>query len=156
MAFTVSLPFDRRLAADDLTGSRAHVRGLARAGILSPEEAGIVVAALDRVAEEMEAANPGLLTEIERILSGVPGRRIAQSELKARVRDAKAVIRTGEYTPFGNVLLVGGVPPAFFAGPRSGSSSESGLSITSLPRVAPGGPAIERAASGHFFRRCRV
>ena len=69
------------------------------------------------VAEEMEAANPGLLTEIERILSGVPGRRIAQSELKARVRDAKAVIRTGEYTPFGNVLLVGGVPPAFFAGP---------------------------------------
>ena len=27
LAFTVSLPFDRRLAADDLTGSRAHVRG---------------------------------------------------------------------------------------------------------------------------------
>ena len=30
LAFTVSLPFDRRLAADDLAGSRAHVRGLAR------------------------------------------------------------------------------------------------------------------------------
>ena len=34
MAFTVSLPYDRRLAADDLAGSRAHVRGLARAGVL--------------------------------------------------------------------------------------------------------------------------
>ncbi len=32
MAFTVSLPFDRRLWRDDIAGSRAHVRGLARAG----------------------------------------------------------------------------------------------------------------------------
>ena len=28
LAFTASLPFDRRLAADDIAGSRAHVRGL--------------------------------------------------------------------------------------------------------------------------------
>ena len=28
MAFSVSLPFDQRLALDDLTGTRAHVRGL--------------------------------------------------------------------------------------------------------------------------------
>ena len=28
MAFTVSLPYDQRLAADDIAGSRAHVRGL--------------------------------------------------------------------------------------------------------------------------------
>ena len=39
LAFTVSLDFDRRLAADDLPGSRAHVRGLARAGILDGDEA---------------------------------------------------------------------------------------------------------------------
>ena len=31
MAFTASLAFDRRLAVDDLAGSRAHVRGLKRA-----------------------------------------------------------------------------------------------------------------------------
>jgi argininosuccinate lyase len=54
LAFTVSLPFDRRLAADDLDGSRAHVRGLARVGLLSPDEAGILLAALDRVGEEFE------------------------------------------------------------------------------------------------------
>ena len=54
LAFTVSLPFDRRLAADDLDGSRAHVRGLARVGLLSPDDAGILLAALDRVGEELE------------------------------------------------------------------------------------------------------
>ena len=32
LAFTVSLPFDRRLAADDLAGSRAHVAMLAHVG----------------------------------------------------------------------------------------------------------------------------
>ena len=34
LAFTVSLPFDRRLAADDLAGSRAHVHMLERVGLL--------------------------------------------------------------------------------------------------------------------------
>ena len=29
MAYTASLPFDRRLWRDDIAGSRAHVRGLA-------------------------------------------------------------------------------------------------------------------------------
>ena len=53
LAFTVSLPFDQRLAADDLLGSRAHVRGLVRAGILDVDEAGVVQAALDRVEEEI-------------------------------------------------------------------------------------------------------
>ena len=37
-AFTVSLPFDKVLAPDDLAGSRAHVKGLGKAGILSDSE----------------------------------------------------------------------------------------------------------------------
>jgi len=53
LAFTESLSFDRRLAADDLEGSRAHVDGLARVGILTPEEAEAVIAALTQVGEEM-------------------------------------------------------------------------------------------------------
>jgi argininosuccinate lyase len=54
MAFTVSLPFDRRLAVDDLAGSRAHVRGLARAGLLTDAERDAVLAALDQVGRELE------------------------------------------------------------------------------------------------------
>lgn len=53
LAFTESLSFDRRLAPDDLEGSRAHVAGLARAGIITAEEAEAVTAALARVGDEM-------------------------------------------------------------------------------------------------------
>src|SRR5579872_1818482 len=53
MAYTASLSFDRRLAADDLAGSRAHVRGLGRAGILPEAEVSILLAALERVEVEL-------------------------------------------------------------------------------------------------------
>jgi argininosuccinate lyase len=53
LAFTVSLPYDQRLAADDIVGSRAHVRGLARAGILDEAELGEVLAALDTTEAEL-------------------------------------------------------------------------------------------------------
>ncbi len=35
LAFTSSLDFDRRLAGDDIAGSRAHVAMLGRVGLLS-------------------------------------------------------------------------------------------------------------------------
>ncbi len=53
LAFTESLSFDRRLAPDDLAGSRAHVAGLARADILTADEAAAVLAALDQTGEEL-------------------------------------------------------------------------------------------------------
>ena len=53
LAFTQSLSFDRRLAPDDLAGSRAHVAGLARAGLLDDDEAAVVLTALDRVGTEL-------------------------------------------------------------------------------------------------------
>jgi len=54
--FTVSLPYDQRLWPDDLVGSRAHVRGLVRGGILDGDEAAAVLGALDRVADELSGA----------------------------------------------------------------------------------------------------
>ncbi|MGH9067188.1 MAG: argininosuccinate lyase, partial [Acidimicrobiales bacterium] len=53
MALTESLSFDRRLAADDLAGTEAHVRGLERAGVLTAGEVAILVAALEHVGEEL-------------------------------------------------------------------------------------------------------
>ncbi len=80
LAFTVSLPFDQRLAADDLDGSRAHVKGLTRAGILSEDEADLVRTALDRVGEELRkgtfAFEPGdedIHTAIERRVTELAG-----------------------------------------------------------------------------------
>jgi argininosuccinate lyase len=54
VAFTESLSFDLRLAGDDLAGSRAHVRGLERAGILTADERDALLTALDRVGGELE------------------------------------------------------------------------------------------------------
>ena len=54
-AFNNSLGFDRRLWREDLDGSRAHARMLAKQGILSEEEARTILEGLDRIQEEIEA-----------------------------------------------------------------------------------------------------
>ena len=86
LAFTVSLPFDRRLWPDDLDGSRAHVRGLTRAGILTEEERDAVLAALDQVGTELAGgtfafgpADEDIHTAVERRvteLAGAPGAKL--------------------------------------------------------------------------------
>lgn len=53
LAYTVSLPYDQRLAQHDIQGSRAHVRGLHRCGLLDDKEMGSILAALDGVAMEL-------------------------------------------------------------------------------------------------------
>ncbi len=86
LAFTVSLPYDRRLAVDDLTGSRAHVAMLARVGLLSEEELSLVGAALNQVEEELASGefafaptDEDIHTAIERRvteLAGPPGAKL--------------------------------------------------------------------------------
>jgi argininosuccinate lyase len=86
LAYTVSLPFDRRLAPQDLAGSRAHVRGLVRAGILDAEEAEVVLAALDAVERELAEgtfafapSDEDIHTAVERRvteLAGPPGAKL--------------------------------------------------------------------------------
>ena len=56
MDYSVSLDVDRRLAHDDITGSRAHVRGLGRGGLLSEEEVTTLLDTLDLVEAELDAA----------------------------------------------------------------------------------------------------
>ena len=80
LAFTVSLPYDQRLAADDIVGSKAHVRGLERAKVLTPDEVAVVLTALDRVAEEIAngtlqyaAGDEDVHTAIERRVTEIAG-----------------------------------------------------------------------------------
>ena len=51
--FTRSIEVDRALALDDLAGSVAHVHGLARADLLTPEEEAALVAGLEGLADEV-------------------------------------------------------------------------------------------------------
>jgi argininosuccinate lyase len=80
MAFTSSLASDRRLAPDDVRGSAAHVRGLGRAGILSSDEVGLLLAALEEVGGELEGgtfafeeSDEDVHTAIERRLTEIAG-----------------------------------------------------------------------------------
>lgn len=52
-----SLPFDRRLARQDIAGSIAHTRMLARQGIISNADADAIVAGLSEVLREIEAGD---------------------------------------------------------------------------------------------------
>src|SRR6478735_387748 len=52
-AFTSSIAVDAALAADDITGSIAHVRGLGRAGILTADEVAKLVDGLLSLAADM-------------------------------------------------------------------------------------------------------
>jgi argininosuccinate lyase len=80
MAFTASLAFDRRLAAADIEGSIAHVRGLARSSIIDDSEADLIVAALQQSGEELsagtfefEADDEDIHTAIERRVRQLAG-----------------------------------------------------------------------------------
>jgi argininosuccinate lyase len=80
LSYTVSLPYDRRLGPDDLVGSRAHVRGLQRGGLLTVDDADILLTALDRVGEELADGTfvfaPGdedIHTAVERRVTEIAG-----------------------------------------------------------------------------------
>lgn len=53
--FTRSIEVDAALAADDIAGSIAHVRGLGRAGVVSAKEVAELVAGLTALAEDVAA-----------------------------------------------------------------------------------------------------
>jgi argininosuccinate lyase len=79
-AFTESLSFDKRLAPDDIACSRAHVRGLGRAGLLSQDEVGALLAALSQVEQELAEGSftfqPGdedVHTAVERRVTEIAG-----------------------------------------------------------------------------------
>jgi argininosuccinate lyase len=74
LAFTSSVEFDRRLAGDDITGSRAHVMGLERAGVLKSEEAAVLLEALDQVERELDEGRFSFVAEDEDIHTAVERR----------------------------------------------------------------------------------
>ena len=57
LTYTVSLPYDQRLAPYDIMGSRVHVRGLARVDLLTEADAEAVLIALDEVEAELASGN---------------------------------------------------------------------------------------------------
>lgn len=80
LAYTQSLSFDRRLAFDDLTCSKAHVKGLLKSEIISEDESEVLLATLDKVQVELEsgtfifeASDEDIHTAIERRVTELAG-----------------------------------------------------------------------------------
>ena len=120
---SLSHPFDRRLLAEDLAGTRAHARGLRRAGLLSKGELARIERALSRMEAEAAAgrfrfrdADEDVHLNVERRLielAGEAGRRIHagrsrndQVALDLRLWTLGAIGRAGEgLARLGEVLL---------------------------------------------------
>jgi len=62
------------------------------------------------LAEEIKTQNPKVLARIERLFDGqnIEVEFVSHTELKERTYDCKAVIRTGETTPYANIILQSG------------------------------------------------
>jgi argininosuccinate lyase len=80
MEYSTSLHYDQRLAVDDLKGSRAHVRGLGRGGLLTDDEVVELLAALDQVEGELAAGtfvfvpdDEDIHTSVERRVTEIAG-----------------------------------------------------------------------------------
>ncbi len=61
------------------------------------------------IAEEIVEHNAETFGFLEKLFSDVPIEKISHETFKAKMKQAKAVIRTGEATPYANVILESGV-----------------------------------------------
>lgn len=62
------------------------------------------------LAEEIKLQNPAVLSEVQELFAGqnIEVEYVSHTELKAKTKACKAVIRTGETTPYANVILQSG------------------------------------------------
>ena len=61
------------------------------------------------VAEEMITTSQTLYQGLQDLLQNIPVEAISHEQFKVRTQTARAVVRTGEFTPFANVILIAGV-----------------------------------------------
>jgi D-ribose pyranase len=61
------------------------------------------------VADELEPANAPVHAELMRQLGFTPVAKLPHERFKAETRHARAIVRTGEFSPYANVILRAGV-----------------------------------------------
>jgi D-ribose pyranase len=60
------------------------------------------------VAEEMLSYSPHIYKGIQELLPNIQIDKIKHIEFKQKTQTTRAVIRTGEFTPYANIILVAG------------------------------------------------
>ena len=61
------------------------------------------------IAEEIHANNPELYEQLKAVLEGVSISEVSHERFKEQTCQAKGIVRTGECSPYANVILVSGV-----------------------------------------------
>jgi len=61
------------------------------------------------IAEEMAQRSPALRQRVLELLAEVPMEEIPHVEFKQRTETARAIVRSGEFTPYANIILIAGV-----------------------------------------------
>lgn len=87
--YTESVSYDNAFYKQDIAGSQAHARMLAKQGVLSQEDADNIVAGLDQIEEEIENGEFTWRTEMEDVHMNI------ESRLSELVGDAGKRLHTG-------------------------------------------------------------
>jgi argininosuccinate lyase len=91
VAYTASIPFDRRLYKQDIVGSIAHARMLARQGIISDKEAELIAGGLESIRTEIEQGKFNFKPELEDIHMAVESRLIEKvGEVGGKLHTARS------------------------------------------------------------------
>lgn len=61
------------------------------------------------LAEEIKDNNPAVLKEVDSIVKGIPNDFVTHEQFKTLTENSKVIIRTGEATPYANIILRSGV-----------------------------------------------
>lgn len=61
------------------------------------------------IADEMKEISPSLFSQVKEILQETPIESISHEEFKSLSANAKGVVRSGEHTPYANIILISGV-----------------------------------------------
>ena len=61
------------------------------------------------IAEEIIEASNDLYKEIEKRLSNITITTVSHEDFKMLTKESKAIVRTGEFTPYANIILTSGV-----------------------------------------------
>lgn len=61
------------------------------------------------LAEEIKQHNPDILVEIKSMFDDVLIEFLPHEDFKVITKESKAIIRTGEFSPYANIILVSGV-----------------------------------------------
>lgn len=88
-AFNASISFDQRLLPQDIAGSRAHVKMLAKQGVLTEKERDAVLAGLESILADVEAGKLEITDKYEDVHSFV------EANLIDRIGDPGKKLHTG-------------------------------------------------------------